>query len=307
MRAHNSLKGRYADPSFSTARRSSRAELPGLPAAGSSAPRLGRAIWDKAVRPRLIRACQGWRSPRPVQEGHRTGRNFLRTGAGIAEQPGSPIRARAPPRPSTPRQAWDIDAGDGPSTQSAAVKSTYGPEVLAGIAPSRGYDAASLKKLRNPVLVSSTDGVGTKVKLAALAGRYGGIGRDIVCHCSTTSSSRVHALFFLDYVATSRLDPAMVAQGRIRHGRSRRETGCPLIGGETARCPCYLSGEFDLAGTIVGFAETGQASPKVRPCRGGHPRRACPQAGLYQRLFPGQADIRQIGAWQVRRGFWTGR
>jgi phosphoribosylamine--glycine ligase/phosphoribosylformylglycinamidine cyclo-ligase len=208
------------------------------------------------------------------------GRDFLRSDAAIAgfgavdgeyargeaSSPSSDSR----PSPSASLYASagvDIDAGDrAVELMSAAVKSTYGPEVLAGIGSFGGvYDAASLKNLRNPILVSSTDGVGTKVKLAALAGRYAGIGRDIVCHCvDDILVQGARPLFFLDYVATSKLDPAMVAQVVSGMAEACRETGCALIGGETAEMPgVYLPREFDLAGAIVGFAERGRLLPRA--------------------------------------------
>jgi phosphoribosylamine--glycine ligase/phosphoribosylformylglycinamidine cyclo-ligase len=153
----------------------------------------------------------------------------------------------------------DIEAGDrAVAMMSAAVRSTYGKEVLAGIGSFGGiYSAESLKGMKEPVLVASTDGVGTKVKLASLAGSFGSIGKDIVNHCiDDILVQGARPLFFLDYVATSKLDPSMVAQ--IVGGMSDAcvQARCALLGGETAEMPgVYLPGEFDLAGTIVGMAE----------------------------------------------------
>ena len=113
---------------------------------------------------------------------------------------------------------WIISAfKDNAGIMSAAVKATYGPEVLAGIGSFGGmYDASGLKTMRDPVLVSSTDGVGTKVKLAARVKRYGSIGQDIVNHCiDDILVQGARPLFFLDYIATSKLDPAMVSS-RLR-------------------------------------------------------------------------------------------
>ncbi|MBU0927318.1 MAG: phosphoribosylamine--glycine ligase, partial [Spirochaetes bacterium] len=113
------------------------------------------------------------------------------------------------------RSGVDIDAGnEAVRLMSAAVKSTYGEAVLAGIGSFGGlYDASELKAMAEPVLVASTDGVGTKVKLAAEAGSYASIGMDIVNHCvDDILVQGARPLLFLDYLASSRLDPAMVAE-----------------------------------------------------------------------------------------------
>ncbi|MCE1195387.1 phosphoribosylamine--glycine ligase [bacterium] len=182
-----------------------------------------------------------------------------------APAPAAPAEAAAPRGASAPSASSyasagvDIDAGDrAVELMSAAVKATYGPEVLAGIGSFGGmYDASGLKALRDPVLVSSTDGVGTKVKLAASAGRYGSIGQDIVNHCiDDILVQGARPLFFLDYIATSKLDPAMIAEAVGGMAKACGESGCALIGGETAEMPgVYMPGEFDVAGAIVGLAE----------------------------------------------------
>jgi phosphoribosylformylglycinamidine cyclo-ligase len=148
----------------------------------------------------------------------------------------------------------------------SVVQSTYGPEVLAGIGAFGGlYDAAKLKTLQQPVLVASTDGVGTKVKLAAQAGSYRSIGQDLVNHCiNDILVQGARPLFFLDYFASSQLKPEVVAE--IVNGVSQacRESGCALIGGETAEMPgVYAEGEFDLAGTIVGIVERADILPRA--------------------------------------------
>jgi phosphoribosylamine--glycine ligase/phosphoribosylformylglycinamidine cyclo-ligase len=159
----------------------------------------------------------------------------------------------------------DIDAGDrAVELMGAAVKSTYGPEVLAGIGSFGGiYDVSFLKTMRDPVLVSSTDGVGTKVKLAALSGRYESVGQDIVNHCiDDILVQGARPLFFLDYIATSKLDPAMIATTVGGMAKACRESGCALIGGETAEMPgVYMPAEFDIAGAIVGLAERSRMLP----------------------------------------------
>lgn len=159
----------------------------------------------------------------------------------------------------------DIDAGDAAvDLMSAAVKSTYGPEVLAGIGAFGGmYDAGALKTMSDPVLVSSTDGVGTKVKLASFARRYDSIGQDIVNHCiDDILVQGARPLFFLDYIATSKLNPSMIAEAVGGMAKACREAGCALIGGETAEMPgVYIPREFDVAGAIVGLAERARMLP----------------------------------------------
>ena len=160
----------------------------------------------------------------------------------------------------------DIDAGNrAVSLMAAAVQSTYGPEVLAGVGAFGGlYDAARLQTMTAPVLVASTDGVGTKVRLAAQAARYESIGHDIVNHCiNDILVQGARPLFFLDYVASARLDPAQVAQMVAGMAAACRAAGCALLGGETAEMPgVYAAGEFDVAGTIVGVVERAQRLPR---------------------------------------------
>lgn len=139
-----------------------------------------------------------------------------------------------------------------------AVRSTYGPEVLAGIGAFGGlYDARRLQSLDGPVLVASTDGVGTKTRVAVAMGRYDSIGRDLVNHCiDDILVQGARPLFFLDYFAASRLDPHVVADVVSGCAAACREAGCALLGGETAEMPgVYAPGELDLAGTIVGWVE----------------------------------------------------
>lgn len=152
----------------------------------------------------------------------------------------------------------------------AAVRATYGPEVLAGIGAFGGlFDASALKALRDPVLVASADGVGTKVKLATQAGRFESIGHDIVNHCvNDILVQGARPLFFLDYIATSTLNPEMAAEIVTGIAAACREAGCALLGGETAEMPgVYRPGEFDVAGTIVGVVERAAILPRpdLRP------------------------------------------
>jgi phosphoribosylformylglycinamidine cyclo-ligase/phosphoribosylamine--glycine ligase/phosphoribosylformylglycinamidine cyclo-ligase len=147
-----------------------------------------------------------------------------------------------------------------------AVQSTYGPAVLQGIGAFGGlYDAAALKAMAAPVLVASTDGVGTKVRLAAQAGRYPGLGHDIVNHCiNDILVQGAIPLFFLDYVASSRLNPEQVAAVVGGMAGACRTAGCALLGGETAEMPgVYAPGELDVVGTIIGVVDRTRSLPRA--------------------------------------------
>jgi phosphoribosylamine--glycine ligase/phosphoribosylformylglycinamidine cyclo-ligase len=159
----------------------------------------------------------------------------------------------------------DIDAGDkAVELMSAAVRSTYGPEVLAGIGSFGGmYDSKIIRAMREPVLVSSIDGVGTKVKLASLRKGYRSVGMDMVNHSiDDILVQGARPLFFLDYYASSKLDPQIVAEVVAGMAAACSDAGCALIGGETAEMPgVYLKGEFDIAGAIVGIVEKSDILP----------------------------------------------
>jgi phosphoribosylformylglycinamidine cyclo-ligase len=168
----------------------------------------------------------------------------------------------------------DIEAGNrAVDLMKAAVQSTYGPQVLAGIGSFGGlFDASALKDMQRPVLVASTDGVGTKVKLAAQAAegtrrgsRYRSVGHDIVNHCiDDILVQGARPLFFMDYFATSKLTPEIVAEVVTGIAEACRESGCALLGGETAEMPgVYAAGEFDIAGTIVGVLERDHMLPRT--------------------------------------------
>lgn len=160
----------------------------------------------------------------------------------------------------------DIDAGNkAVDLMKDAVKSTYNASVLAGIGSFGGlFDASSLKEMKSPVLVASTDGVGTKVKLAASVGRYRGIGHDIVNHCiNDILVQGAKPLFFMDYFATSKLNPEQTAEVVTGIAEACKESGVALLGGETAEMPgVYQPNEFDVAGTIVGVLEREAILPR---------------------------------------------
>jgi phosphoribosylamine--glycine ligase/phosphoribosylaminoimidazole synthetase len=181
-------------------------------------------------------------------------------------------RKALPGQTSAYQQAGvSIDAGNrAVDLMRLAVASTYDARVLAGIGAFGGlFDAGELKGMKQPVLAASTDGVGTKVKLAASLGRYQGIGMDIVNHCiNDILVQGARPLFFLDYFATSRLLPEVAAEIVTGISAACRSAGCVLLGGETAEMPSiYQESEFDLAGTIVGCMEREQWLPRpdIRP------------------------------------------
>lgn len=152
-----------------------------------------------------------------------------------------------------------IDAGNrAVKLMSEAVRSTYNQRVLAGIGSFGGvYDATALGGMQHPALVASTDGVGTKIMVAAAVGRYEGLGHDIVNHCvNDILVQGAEPLFFLDYIAAPKLQPEIVAAVVSGIAAACRAAGCVLLGGETAEMPgVYAPGELDLVGTIVGVVE----------------------------------------------------
>ncbi len=136
---------------------------------------------------------------------------------------------------------------------AALVRSTRTPNVLSELGSfgglfrvPRGMDA--------PVLVASTDGVGTKLKLAFMTGRHGTVGEDLVNHCvNDILVQGAIPLFFLDYIGVGKLEPGVVEDLVNGIARGCRANNCALLGGETAEMPdFYTPGEYDLAGTIVG-------------------------------------------------------
>ena len=142
--------------------------------------------------------------------------------------------------------------------------------------------AFQLSRFRQPVLISSADGVGTKLKVAFLAGRHDTVGEDLVNHCvNDIAVQGAVPLFFLDYFAVGKLDAAVASAVVSGIARGCRQNGCALIGGETAEMPgMYAESEYDLAGFIVGAAERAELLTGTT-IRAGDALLALPSSGLH--------------------------
>lgn len=160
----------------------------------------------------------------------------------------------------------DIDEGSrAVAEMKESVEATHDNGVLKGVGSFGGvFSAKAITQLDDPVLVASTDGVGTKVELAARLGMVRGVGMDIVNHCiDDVLVQSARPLFFLDYIAASVLDADLVAEVVSGMAEACRVAGCALLGGETAEMPgVYQAGAFDIAGTLVGVAERSQLLPR---------------------------------------------
>ena len=162
------------------------------------------------------------------------------------------------------------------------VKSTARPEILGGIGGFSGLFQPRLKGMRNPVFVSSTDGVGTKLMLADLLKKYDTVGIDLVAmSVDDVIVTGAEPLFFLDYIACGRLDKAMLAQVMKGIVKGCREANCALIGGETAELPgLYAKEQWDLAGFCVGVVDKGKIIDG-RSCRRGDKVIGLASSGLH--------------------------
>jgi phosphoribosylformylglycinamidine cyclo-ligase len=152
----------------------------------------------------------------------------------------------------------DIDAGNETVRRIRSLaRGTFTPAVLSEIGSFGGLFALDTAAFPQPVLVSSADGVGTKLKVAFMTGRHDTIGTDLVNHCvNDILVQGARPLFFLDYLATGRLAPDVAEQVVAGVARGCRDNGCALIGGETAEMPgFYIDGEYDIAGFIVGIVD----------------------------------------------------
>ena len=152
----------------------------------------------------------------------------------------------------------DIEAGNEIVRRvKALAKSTFTPGVLSDIGSFGGLFQPDLSGVTEPVLVASADGVGTKLKVAVLAGRHDTIGIDLVNHCvNDILVQGARPLFFLDYLATGRLSTDVSAAVIAGVAQGCKQNACALLGGETAEMPgFYANGEYDLAGFIVGIVD----------------------------------------------------
>ncbi len=156
------------------------------------------------------------------------------------------------------RAGVDIDLGNRvKATLPRLLAATHRREVLGQVGGFGGLFALDVKKYREPVLVSSVDGVGTKLKIAFAMNRHDTIGADLVNHCvNDIAVLGAEPLFFLDYLGTGRLEPHVFTEIIKGFARACAENHCALIGGETAQMPgLYQAGEYDVSGTIVGVVE----------------------------------------------------
>ena len=156
------------------------------------------------------------------------------------------------------RAGVDVDLGNRLKRKiQGLVRQTHGPEVLGKIGGFGGLFAPNFAGMREPVLVSSIDGVGTKLKIAFAMDRHDTVGADLVNHCiNDIAVLGARPLFFLDYIGAEKLEPRVFDQILRGFTKACRAGGCALIGGETAQMPgMYRSGEYDLAGCIVGVVD----------------------------------------------------
>jgi phosphoribosylformylglycinamidine cyclo-ligase len=156
------------------------------------------------------------------------------------------------------RAGVDVDLGNLVKRRiQSRVKGTHGPEVLGKVGGFGGLFAPNFSGMREPVLVASVDGVGTKLKIAFAMNRHDTVGADLVNHCvNDIAVLGARPLFFLDYIGAEKLEPRVFDQLLSGFAKACRAAGCALIGGETAQMPgMYRKGEYDLAGCIVGVVD----------------------------------------------------
>ena len=177
----------------------------------------------------------------------------------------------------------DIDrANDATERIKQLARSTFNESVVSEIGAFAGLYRPDLTQLQTPLLVSSADGVGTKLKIAFLTGIHNTVGVDLVAHCTNDILvQRAYPLFFLDYIGVGKLEPEIIEQIVEGLARGCRESECALLGGETAEMPdFYQAGEYDLAGFIVGLTD----ELKIResgPVKEGDVLIGLPSSGLH--------------------------
>ncbi len=177
----------------------------------------------------------------------------------------------------------DVEAGEAAVRRiTRHVRSTFTPAVLTDVGAFGGLFALDAAGYREPVLVSSMDGVGTKLKVAQRVGRHDTIGEDLVNHCvNDIAVSGARPLFFLDYFSTGVLHADVLDAVVEGVARGCRANGCALVGGETAEMPdLYRAGDYDLAGTIVGVVEKSEIVDGAA-IEAGHVLLGLPSSGLH--------------------------
>src|ERR671924_1133324 len=165
----------------------------------------------------------------------------------------------------------DIDAATRATDRiKELARRTFNERTLSEIGSFGGMFDGAFPGMKEPVLVASADGVGTKLKIAFMTGVHDTVGRDLVNHCTNDILVQgARPLFFLDYVATGRLSPEVIVSVVEGVARGCRENGCVLLGGETAEMPgFYPEGEYDVAGFIVGVVERVKAIDGSRVAAG---------------------------------------
>jgi phosphoribosylformylglycinamidine cyclo-ligase len=178
----------------------------------------------------------------------------------------------------------DIDLGNRvKAALPQLLASTHRREVLGKVGGFGGLFALDLKKYREPILVSSVDGVGTKLKIAFAMDRHDTIGADLVNHCvNDIAVLGAEPLFFLDYLGTGKLEPHVFAEIIKGFARACAQNHCALIGGETAQMPgFYQAGEYDVSGTIVGVVEKSKMLNGQKTIRAGDAVIGIASSGLH--------------------------
>ena len=177
----------------------------------------------------------------------------------------------------------DIEAGEELVRRiEQRVRSTFSRNVLTDIGAFGAFYRADFKGYRRPVLVTSVDGVGTKLKIAFAMNRHHTVGQDLVNHCvNDILVCGARPLYFLDYFATGKLSPGVAAEVIDGFVTACKQNGCSLVGGETAEMPgFYAEGEYDLAGTIVGVVDEHQVI-RGQGVKSGDILLALPSTGLH--------------------------
>src|SRR5215216_6363984 len=156
------------------------------------------------------------------------------------------------------RAGVDVDLGNRLKREiQSLVRQTHGPQVLGNVGGFGGLFRAQVPGMREPVLVASIDGVGTKLKIAFALDKHDTVGADLVNHCiNDIAVLGARPLFFLDYIGCEKLEPRVFRQLLRGLSRACRAADCALLGGETAQMPgMYRNGEYDLAGCIIGIVD----------------------------------------------------